>query len=732
MADAGPPFFATASRDLVALLHRELAGLGAKHLRAGHAGVRFRATLEVAYRACLWSRLASRILLPLASFEAPGREALYEGVRRIEWRDHVPVDGTLAVDFVSSRSSLADARFGAQAVKDAIVDRLRAQTGRRPSVDRVAPDVRINAHVDRNVATIAIDLAGTGLHRRGYRRHAGPAPLKENVAAAMLLHAGWPEMAAAGQPLLDPMCGSATLPIEAALMAGDVAPGLGRTYFGLQGWQGHDEALWQRLHEEARQRRRTGLERLPPIAGFDVDARVLAAARENLSAAGLAAHVSVARADLGELRSPWPELTGLLACNPPYGIRLGDGDALGELYATLGEVAASGFPGWRLAVLCGSPELASRLGLRPRRSHRLDNGPLACRLSLFEIARRRRQRARAGDGDAHAPMFTNRLRKNLREVGRWARREHIDCYRLYDADMPEYAFALDVYRAEQTWVVAQEYEAPASIPKARAAARRETVLASVAALLELPAERVVFKTRRRHRGHGQYLRLACEDVLHEVREDGCRLLVNFSDRVDTGLFLDHRPLRRMVHDLASGRRFLNLFAYTGAASVHAAAGGALATTSVDLSATYLDWARRNLALNGFVDEAHALIQADCLAWLNEPREGEPYGLILLDVPTFSNSKRMTGTLDVQRDHAMLIRLAARLLSADGVLLFSNHLRRFRMDHRSLADAGLAVEDITRETIPRDFARNPRIHNCWRIRRRAERRARRSRRDASNA
>ena len=487
--------------------------------------MRFRAPLAVAYRACLWSRLASRILLPLASFEAATREALYEGVRGIRWREHVPVDGTLAVDFVSSRSSLADARFGAQNVKDAIVDQLRDQTGRRPSVDRARPDVRINAHLDRDVATIAVDLAGTSLHRRGYRRRAGAAPIKENVAAAMLMLAGWPEMARGGAPLLDPMCGSATLLIEAAGLAGDVAPGLGRDYFGLLGWRGHDSALWRRLGEEARERRRAGLERLPPVAGCDVDPRALAAAGENLHAAGLASRIAVERRDVAELRCPWPETSGLLVCNPPYGKRLGDDGALAELYATLGAVAAREFRGWRLAVLTGSPELASHLGLRPRRAHRLDNGPLACRLSHFEIPREGRARARhAPDGDdPHADMFANRLRKNLRTIGRWARRENVDCYRIYDADMPEYAFALDLYRAEQTWVVAQEYQAPASIPAARAAARRATVLQCAASVLDVPADRIVLKTRRRQSRGGQYPRLGCHGVLHEVREDGCRL-----------------------------------------------------------------------------------------------------------------------------------------------------------------------------------------------------------------
>ncbi len=717
-------FFASAPRDLVSLLRDELSALGAARMRAGHAGVRFRAPLEVAYRACLWSRFASRILLPLASFEAPTAEALYQGVRAIRWVEQVPADGTLWVDFVSSRSQLRHTRFGAQKVKDGVVDRLRDDTGMRPSVDSTRPDVRINAHLDRDVATIAIDLAGDSLHRRGYRRQGGPAPLKENVAAAMLAHAGWPELAAAGRPLLDPMCGSGTLLIEAALMAADVAPGLARDYFGLQGWQGHDRALWERLLEEARQRRRQGLTRLPPIAGLDIDPGAVARARDNLAAVDLGDRIALGEGAVADLESPWPQRTGLLVCNPPYGKRLGGGDGLAALYATMGEVFATRFGGWRLTLLGGAGDPGARLGLPATGSRRLDNGPLACTLTTFEIpadaegGRRSASSARGAHRDANAEMFSNRLRKNLKRIGRWARREGIDCYRLYDADMPEYAFALDVYRAGETWIVAQEYQAPASIPEEQACARRATVIAAIEALLDVPAERVVVKTRRRQRRGSQYPRLAVDGTLHEVREHGCRLLVNFNDRLDTGLFLDHRRIRRMIGTLAAGRRFLNLFAYSGAATVHAAAGGATATTSVDLSDKYLDWTRRNLAQNGFRGGQHIQVRADCFEWLKTaPDDVGEFGVILLDVPTFSNSKRMHGSFDVQRDHAALIRLAARRLAADGVLLFSNHLKRFRLAHDAVEDAGLAIEDITRETIPRDFSRNRRAHRCWRIRHR---------------
>jgi 23S rRNA (guanine2445-N2)-methyltransferase / 23S rRNA (guanine2069-N7)-methyltransferase len=393
----------------------------------------------------------------------------------------------------------------------------------------------------------------------------------------------------------------------------------------------------------------------------------------------------------------------------------------------MGEVLRTSFAGWRVVLLAGAPALDSHLGLRPQRSYKLDNGPLACRLMRYEIpagggasttgrAGRSDSRPAGCDrSDPNATMFANRLRKNLRNIGGWARRNHIDCYRLYDADMPEYAFAVDVYRAPDTWIVAQEYRAPASIPEERAAARRRTVLETLEALLEVAAERVVLKTRCRHAGGGQYQRLARRGALHEVREHGCRLLVNFGDRLDTGLFLDHRQIRQLIRSLVPGRRFLNLFAYTGAATVHAAAGGAAATTSVDLSASYLDWARRNLKLNGFSGDQHRQVQADCLEWLgNAPDDDRGYGVVLLDAPTFSNSKRMVDTLDVQRDHVSLIRLAAQRMAANGVLIFSNHLKRFRMDREAVADAGLDLEDITRQTIPRDFARNPRSHHCWRI------------------
>ena len=322
-------------------------------------------------------------------------------------------------------------------------------------------------------------------------------------------------------------------------------------------------------------------------------------------------------------------------------------------------------------------------------------------------------------GDAQATtgsrMFANRLEKNLRTIGRWARREGIGCYRLYDADMPEYALAVDIYEGEQRWVHCQEYAAPRSVDPERARARLSEALAAIPATLDVAPSQVFLKIRQRQRGGSQYGKQGRAGEFHIVAEGGCLFWVNFSDYLDTGLFLDHRLTREMVGRLAARRRFLNLFAYTGTATVYAAKGGARATTTIDLSATYLDWARRNMALNRCEGDAHRFVQADCLQWLErESRRAEQrFDLIFLDPPTASRSKRMERSFDIQRDHALLIRQAVRLLSSDGVLVFSNNYRRFRMDDE--IKASLRVEDVTARTLPRDFQRNPKIHNCWLIR-----------------
>jgi 23S rRNA (guanine2445-N2)-methyltransferase / 23S rRNA (guanine2069-N7)-methyltransferase len=730
-----PRFFATAARHLETLLAEELTALGVTPVTETRAGVRFGTNLVDAYRVCLWSRVANRVLMPIAQFPAQGAEALYAGVRALPWEEHLSPTATFAVHLDTARSAVTHSHYGALTVKDAIADRFRALYGTRPDVRTERPDLQVQVYLFRDQATVSIDLSGESLHRRGYREEGVAAPLKENLAAAILMRAGWPGLVATGDgqgdtsaagrarqdrraSLVDPMCGSGTLPIEAAMMAADIAPGLGRTFWGFSGLRGQDAAVWEALLAEAGARRDAGLERLGSIRGYDADPAAVRVALRNLERAGLAGLVHFERRDLDEARPGRDGELGLVVLNPPYGERLGADSDLPALYARIGVMLRERFPGWHAALFTGNPDLGKQLGLRAKRSHSLFNGPIECRLLHFDVTpewfvSNRPRALPTAERSPGAVMLANRLAKNLKHLAKWRRREGVTCYRLYDADLPEYALAVDVYEAERVLVHAQEYEAPATIDPRQARLRLREGLGVIEEVLGVPQEQVFFKVRRQQKGKAQYERLGQSGHFHEVREGGCRLLVNFEDYLDTGLFLDHRPTRSLLGQLARGRRFLNLFAYTGAASVHAARGGAISTTSVDLSRTYLEWAARNLALNGYGPPAAELIQADCLQWVRE-NAGRRFGLIFLDPPTFSTSKRMAETFDVQRDHVELIRDTLAMLEPGGILIFSNNLRRFRMQ----ADAipGLRITDIGRATLPPDFERNPRIHNCWRIER----------------
>jgi len=716
-------FFATAPKGMEGLLADELRQLGAANVEETRAGVGFQGDLSRAYRVCLWSRIANRVLMPLASFPAADPEQLYQGVMAINWVEHLALDGSLAVDFSSVRSEITHTQFGAQKVKDAIVDLFRHETGERPSVDRDAPDLRINVFLFRDKATVNIDLSGDSLHRRGYRLDGAIAPLKENLAAGILQRAGWMEIARQGGGLVDPMCGSGTLPIEAAMIAADIAPGIDRPYWGFSGWKGHDAELWSALLTDARKRRDKGLAKLPVIRGFDASSQAIEAAQDNAAHAGLTDYIEFSQRAVKDCASAPKGPAGLVAINPPYGERLGRHEELKSLYKELGDCLKTQYVGWRATLITNDTELGKCLGIRARHINTLYNGALECKLLRFELNERWFMKERGDRADEPgAQMFANRLRKNLKQLSRWRKQQLISCYRAYDADMPEYAFAIDVYETVAStqstqeagrWIIVQEYAAPASIDARKVHARREQVLAVLPQVFEVPERQVIFKTRERQRGGDQYEKQNETRCFHEVREGPCRLWVNFEDYLDTGLFLDHRITRSLLGELATGRSFLNLFAYTGVATVHAALGGAVATTTVDMSRTYLDWATRNIALNGIRGEAHQMVQEDCLLWIDKALlRGLRFGVIFLDPPTFSNSKRMEESFDIQRDHVELIQKTAALLEPDGMLVFSNNFRRFKMDMQGLA--GLAVEDITVATLPKDFERNTKIHHCWKI------------------
>ena len=713
-------FVATTPLGAADLLAAELTALGIGPFRERPWGVTWTGELADAYRVCLWSRVASRVFLRLHAGPAPTPEALYASALEIDWTLHLPPEATLAVDFDAVRSAITHTQFGALKVKDAIVDQLRERRGVRPNIDTRRPGVRVSVRVVDDAAVFSIDLAGEGLHRRGWRGEGVAAPLKENLAAALLLRCGWPEIAAGGGGFVDPMCGSGTLPIEAALIASDSAPGLSREYFGFLGWGGHDANLWQTLRAEASARRATS--RFPPglILASDHDPHAVVVAKAAVIASGVAELVQIDRRPLGAVQPP--AATGLFLVNPPYGERLGDADKLRALYAEIGAVLKANFAGWHAGVLTGNPALGREIKIEARRTHRLFNGAIEAKLLRFQVEPENYTREfrpgrlppvdPARSASPGAQMFANRLRKNLDALGKWARREQVACWRAYDADMPEYSFAIDIYGNGERYACVQEYAAPPTVQEEKVRNRRAEAVSVLPQVLGLDADHIWFRTRRRNKGADQYNKLASEQEFHEVAEGGLKFLVNFDDYLDTGLFLDHRLTRARLREMTRGRRFLNLFGYTGTASVYAASGGAASTATVDLSRTYLDWAHRNLVLNGYAGREHVLIQADVLEWVRTAPAGG-WDVVFLDPPTFSNSKRMTGTLDVQRDHVGLLISAARLLGPDGVLVFSTNYTRFELDHSALP--GLIVEDISKATIPKDFERNARIHRCFLLR-----------------
>jgi 23S rRNA (guanine2445-N2)-methyltransferase / 23S rRNA (guanine2069-N7)-methyltransferase len=540
------------------------------------------------------------------------------------------------------------------------------------------------------------------------------------VAAAILLRAGWVDLERAGGALVDPMCGSGTFLTEAALIAGDIAPALGREYFGFLGWHGHDPELWERLRAEALARRAARTPRRC-IVGSDADAAAVRMALENGANAAVADWLHVERRALAAAAPPPGAASGLVVTNPPYGERIGAESGLAELYAELGRVLRERFHGWQAAILSGNPDLARHLGMYAKRTHRVFNGDLECRLLRFDLGETREPRtpeaARAERSTRPgAQMFANRLRKNLARLEPWAERERIDCYRLYDADMPEYAFAVDLYGRAPRHVCLQEYAAPKTVDIQGARERRRDVLAALPQVLQVPLEQIHSRVRKPQKGAEQYEKRALDAGRMAVREAGLEFWVNFGDYLDTGLFLDHRIVRGMLRGWAGDADFLNLFCYTGSATVYAAAGGARSSVSVDLSNTYLDWAHENLVLNRFAGPQHALCRADCRKWLEEESaRGPRFDLIFLDPPTFSNSKRMQGVLDVQRDHAVMIRHALQLLRPAGRLVFSTNYSRFKLDAAALGE--YEIEDISARTIPKDFERHARIHRCYVVRHR---------------
>lgn len=670
------------------LVESELRELGLR-AESSPGALALEATLDDAYRIGIWSRVASRVLLHLVDFDAPDPGALYDALHDIAWEQHLGARETLAVHCAAARDRREDhTRFLAQKAKDAIVDRIREVEGARPNVDRRDPDVRIHLRW-AHPCTVSIDLFGA-LHRRGYRERDAPAPLRENLAAAVLMLSDW----VPGETLLDPMCGSGTILVEAGWMVRDVAPGLGRA---IGGWKGHERDAWERLLREAKVRAHASAGKTLHLHGSDSDARAVERARKSLERANLMVPIKVV--DALDAKPPAPK--GTLVVNPPYGERLGDSSELAVLYGRFGDALKSRFGGWSAHVLA-PPELIAAVGLKAKRKHVIYNGPLECRVGSFDISARSRSiEKNAEPWRKESQPFANRLKKNSKKVQKWARREKLDAYRIYDADIPEFNVAIDVLGDE---VMVAEYARPKRIDPKRANARLQEIMRIVPVVLERDPSQVHLRVRAR-KGRGQYEKRDARGERIAVREGDFTFLVNTQDYLDVGLFPDHRKLRVVAARECGEGSFLNLFAYTCTASVVAAANGAT-TTSVDLSRTYLDWGADNFARNEVDASAHRFQRAEAQLFLAQTRD--EWDVTFLNPPSYSRSKAMQGDFVLERDHVKLIRAAMKVTR--GVLFFSTHARGFRLDEA--IERELSVQSIAKQVVPRDYLRSP--FHAWRI------------------
>ena len=695
---------------LEGLVANEAAGFGGQDVQPANGVVTWRGSLESGYRCCLWSRYASRVYLELAHFPLVDEETIYQHCLDFAWQDHLTDATTFAVSCtLAGQSPITNNRYAALKVKDGLVDAFRNLSGQRPSVKTSRPEVQIHLHVDGATASLSLDLSGESLHRRGYRGSAVKAPLKETLGAAIVALSGWP---ADFGTLIDPMCGTGTLLIEAALMFGDSAPGLSRSYFGFVGWRGHDAALWDGLVAEALEREERALaKRWPLLLGYDADPVAVSAARKNIEKAGLEDHIQIKQAELATLYSPSKH--GTLLANLPYGERLSETEQVSRLYRAFGRIAKERFTGWKAGVFISNPTLTDSFTLAWDKKYKLFNGSIPCRLLSCEVSGHEEDfvwTPVAADGSEQEHEFANRLRKNLKKILKWAERENISCFRVYDRDLPDYNLSIDIFGK---WVHIHEFAPPKTIDAQLAEARMTTALRCVREILGVRSNRIFVKSRERQKGRKQYQKKGDGGKMFEVREGECSFLVNFTDYLDPGLFLDHRPIRQKIFREARGKRFLNLYGYTGTATIQAAMGGAASTTTVDLSATYLHWAQMNLALNGLTELKNKVEKADCLEWL----EGSTatFDLIFIDPPTFSNTKKEHRVFDVQRDHPRLIELAMARLDQDGLLIFSTNYRRFILAEQ--LSSLYEIADISVESVPYDFSRNEKIHRCWEIRKR---------------
>ena len=729
---------ATSTMGLEAVTARELKelGLNPRNSDTQTGRTRFQGTAEDLVRANIRLRTAGKILIELASFDLAGDfDTLFDAVDSVSWEDWMPRDAAVNVEARSVRSTITSVPALQRVVKKGIANRL-CRVWKLRTLAETGPRFSVELSVLKDRAVLTLDTTGRGLHRRGYRLMNVIAPLRETLAAALVSLSVWNP----NRPLIDPFCGSGTILIEAAMLGRKIAPGLNRE-FDAQFWPVFEPRLWTEARESAR------AEILPAmpekLRGIDIDPEAVKYARFHAERAGVKNDIEFQTGDFYELADP--RSYGCVITNPPYGDRLGERETLQPLYESIPAVL-SRFPTWSHYIYTAWNDFESLIGQEASRRRKIYNGRIECTYFQFlgprpprmgeDLPKAESVKESAGSADSviqevaktaepPAPVFAGLdeyADYQAREFGRCLanRARHlrhypkrgITCYRLYERDFPEVPLVVDIY--EKEWLHIAEFERPDGRTSGNHRLWLDKMASTAAGVLGIDPENLFLKRRARQRGSSQYEKLGETGRFITAYEGGLAFRCNMTDYLDTGLFLDHRITRGMVRNEAAGKRFLNLFCYTGSFTCYAAAGGADSTVSVDLSGRYLEWAEANMEMNGFRG-SHKYVRADVLSFLNDPaRWGAepPFDLCVCDPPTFSNSKSTESDWDVRRGHVPLLRLLAERMADGGIVYFSNNFRQFKLDEEELSDL-YQIREITNRTVPEEF-RNKRIHRCWRM------------------
>ena len=657
-------YVATCSFGTEPLLVKELELFEVENVKPLTGAVEFSANIEQAYKLCLWSRVADRVLLFINDFKCSNADDIYHNALKINWQNYMDVENTFQIKGSIAKEVNLNSQYALFRMKDAIVDWFQSSYSRRPSIARKNSDLYFNFHINKDyICSLYFDLVGEPLYKRGYRVSKTDAILKETLANAIVQYGKW-QVGNKNSLLVDPMCGSGTLLIEAAILSLNIAPGAYRQSFSLEKWQGHDAEIWSRVRTEADNSKLfVNKDHNVKFFGYDSSKENIKKAISNARNSGLENLIHFEKRNLYQFSLPdenklSPESCFLIT-NPPYGERLGEAESLKYLYKCLGRKIKANCNQWQVSIFSNNIELLDQINIPVVSRTKLFNGPLKCQLVNFDTSsafstqkiKLDFEKKNAIDNFSNNEIsvdFSNRISKNYKSLKKWISSNNIENYRLYDRDMPEFNLVVDIYGDK---IHLQEYKAPKSIDSEAARKRLNQAILTLVKVFDINRRQIHIKKRERQKGTNQYRQINTKRNYNEITENNLKFLVNFTDYLDVGIFLDHRYIRSYIRNISRGKNFLNLFSYTATASVYAAAGGALSTTSIDLSSAYTAWAKKNFLLNGFDLEENTLIIEDSLTWLEDDKNPvHNYDIIFVDPPTYSNSKKLTTDFNIQRDH----------------------------------------------------------------------------------